>query len=357
MDRLNLMDQLPLVSVIIPAYNHEKYVQETIVSIIEQTYKNIELIIIDDGSKDSTWQKILEMQDNCKKRFVSIDFSTQENSGTCLTLNHLIEKTQGEYVYIIASDDKAAREAIEIEYTFLSENPDYALVVGANDIIDADSKRCFWDKDRNNVYDEKDAKWLSWSDVLMRFGDQLDFFSDDFGTYKSLLYFENHIPNGYLIRRSIFNNIEKFTPDAPLEDYYLMLQISKYAKMKYLSDTLFYYRWHGINATTKKDMVDITTRTQLHEIKDICPRIYHHILGLQAQNTDIHGKLAKAQEQYLDTQNQYNVLYIDTQNRLTIAQEQYNALENSKTYLAGKIVLAVPKMVKRLLFRRKNKCL
>ncbi|MDR2407780.1 MAG: glycosyltransferase family 2 protein, partial [Bacteroidales bacterium] len=130
MEGLSAMDQLPLVSVIIPAYNHEKYVQETITSIIEQTYKNIELIIINDGSKDATWQRILEMQDVCKARFTRVDFSTQENSGTCITLNRLIEKTHGEYVYLIASDDKAAPEAIEKEYAFLSKNPDYALAVG-----------------------------------------------------------------------------------------------------------------------------------------------------------------------------------------------------------------------------------
>ncbi|MDR2410291.1 MAG: hypothetical protein LBE13_19580, partial [Bacteroidales bacterium] len=269
------------------------------------------------------------------------------------------EKTHGEYVYLIASDDKAAPEAIEKEYAFLSKNPDYALAVGANDIIDADGKRCFWDKNRNNVYDEKDAEWLSWSDVLMRFGDKLDFFSGDFGTYESLLYFENHIPNGYLIRKSIFDKIEKFTLDAPLEDYFLMLQISKHAKMKYLSDTLFYYRWHGTNATTKKDLVDITTRTQLHEIKDICPRIYHHILGLQAQYMDTQSKLIMVKEQYTDTQTKLAITqeqYIDAQNRFTLAQEEYKILENSRTYLAGKIVLVVPKMIKRLLFR-KNKCL
>ena len=61
-----------LVSVIIPAYNHEKYVQETIKSIINQTYQNIELIVIDDGSKDSTWQKILEMKDKCGRRFEKV---------------------------------------------------------------------------------------------------------------------------------------------------------------------------------------------------------------------------------------------------------------------------------------------
>ena len=54
-----------LVSVLIPAYDHEKYVQETIKSIINQTYQNIELIIVDDGSKDSTWQKIQEMREEC----------------------------------------------------------------------------------------------------------------------------------------------------------------------------------------------------------------------------------------------------------------------------------------------------
>jgi glycosyltransferase involved in cell wall biosynthesis len=350
MDGLSAMERLPLVSVIIPAYNHEKYVRETIASIIEQTYKNIELIIIDDGSKDSTWQKILEMQDVCKDRFTRVDFSTQENSGTCITLNRLIEKTQGEYVYIIASDDKAAPEAVEKEYAFLAENPDYALAVGSNDIIDSDGKRCFWDKNMSNVYNEEDAKWLSFSDAMMKFGDQLDFFSDDFGTYRSLLHFENHIPNGYLIRKSIFNKIEKFTPDAPLEDYFLMFQISKYAKMKYLPDTLFYYRWHGANATIKKDMVYMSIRTQLHEIKNACPRIYDYISGLQAQNTDTQSRLTDTQSRLTDTQTRLT----DTQSRLEQTQEQYNLLKQSRTFRTGKIILFIPRTIK--VFLKKIMC-
>ena len=62
----------PLVSVIIPVYNHEKYVQETIKSIINQTYKNIELLMLDDGSKDNSFAKTLELKEECEKRFVRV---------------------------------------------------------------------------------------------------------------------------------------------------------------------------------------------------------------------------------------------------------------------------------------------
>ena len=94
-----------LVSVIIPAYNHEKYVQETIKSIINQTYQNIELIVIDDGSKDFTWQKILEMKDECERRFEKVHFETKQNEGTCKTLNKLLSCAQGDFIDLIASDD------------------------------------------------------------------------------------------------------------------------------------------------------------------------------------------------------------------------------------------------------------
>ena len=63
----SLKSSNPLVSVLIPAYNHEKYVQETINSIINQTYQNIELIIYDDGSKDSTCNKTKQFK--AKKYF------------------------------------------------------------------------------------------------------------------------------------------------------------------------------------------------------------------------------------------------------------------------------------------------
>ena len=151
------MKKQPLVSVLIPAYNHENYIQETIKSIINQTYQNIELLIVDDGSKDSTYQKMQEMKKECEKRFVSVHFETKENEGTCKTLNKLLSLVKGNYLYIIASDDMAKPNAIEKGINFIEKNPDYALCVGDNEIIDSENKVCFWDKDRNILYENKRA--------------------------------------------------------------------------------------------------------------------------------------------------------------------------------------------------------
>ena len=252
-----------LVSVLIPAYNHENYIQETIESIINQTYSNIELIILDDGSKDKTWEKILELKQKCEKHFVKIYFETKQNEGTCLTLNKLLELSSGEFVYIIASDDLAKPQAIEKEVKFLQDNPDYALVVGDNEYVDSNGKQIFRTQKAftSNI---KNAKYKTVKDFLSS-KLKIDFLSDDFGSYKTL-YKENYIPNGYLIRKNIFDTIGNFTKNAPLEDFWLMLQISKYKKMKFIDEILFSYRIHDTNTIgNSARMSELTTKTRNYE--------------------------------------------------------------------------------------------
>ena len=255
----------PLVSVLIPAYNHENYIQETIESIINQTYPNIELIILDDGSKDKTWEKITELKPKCENRFVKIHFETKQNEGTCITLNKLLKLSSGEFVSIIASDDLTKPQAIEKEVKFLQNNPDYALAVGDNEYVDSMGKQIFRTQKAftSNI---KNAKYKTVKEFLSS-KLKIDFLSDDFGSYKTL-YKENYIPNGYLIRKNIFETIGNFTKNAPLEDFWLMLQISKYKKMKYIDEILFSYRIHDTNTIGNSTrMRELTTQTRNYEQK------------------------------------------------------------------------------------------
>lgn len=249
-----------LISVLIPAYNHEKYIVEAVDSIIAQSYQNLELIIIDDGSKDSTWQLINEMRSKCEERFVKFTALTQANQGVCTTMNNLLQLSQGEYIYLIASDDKAKPQAIKKLHSFLSKNNDYALAVGDNEFIDGDTKLVYWDKDHNPVYDQATATYLTFAGFLQEVS-QVDFHSKEFGSYPAI-FRGNHIPNGYLVRKSIYAKTGHYNTEAPLEDYYIMLQISKYAKLKFIDEVLFSYRWHSSNTVKQTERIsDYTRRT------------------------------------------------------------------------------------------------
>ena len=247
-----------LVSVIVPAYNHEQFIQETISSIINQTYQNIEFIVVDDGSKDGTWNKINELKIDCEKRFVRVYFEKQDNQGTCNTLNTLISLTQGEYIYLIASDDVAKPSAIEKQLLAINEN-NAVVAVGDNEIIDHQSMRIGWDKNRNNCKLES-AKYKTFGEFL-----KLKKRKQVFGTYAQLLK-GNHIPNGCLIKKKALLQIPKFTPDAPLEDYFMHLQLSKIGKYCFINEVLFSYRWHANNTIKQIEKIKmISDKTLKYE--------------------------------------------------------------------------------------------
>lgn len=258
---------LPLVSVIIPAYNHAQYADSTIRSIITQDYQNIELIIIDDGSRDNTLEVIESMRERCEQRFVRFHVETQENQGTCVTLNRLIAKAQGAYVLLIASDDELLPGAISAMVAKMEQTPEAGLVVGRNIIMDSEGKTCFWDESRNNVYIPEKAKYLSFSDFL----DATTYPTTHpkWGTYEALLQC-NHIPNGYLIRKSIIDQIPPFTKEAPLEDWWLMLQITKISRIISIEEETFRYRWHSANTIKQTEKMNLYARmTMAHEKKHL----------------------------------------------------------------------------------------
>jgi alpha-1,3-rhamnosyltransferase len=236
-----------LITVIIPVYNHENYVKKTIESIIQQSYENIELIVINDGSSDNSNESVKEIAQECEQRFAKYTHIDKKNEGIIKTLNIGIKQAEGKYLYVIASDDIAEENALTVLHEFLSVNPEYGLAVGGNTLMDDKGARCYWDKNSDIVYSEESADYISFDDFLRKSRPSLDFLSDDFGTYENIL-IGNHVPNGYLLDKKTVDDFEGYSVDSPLEDLYLMLQMAKRKKLKFIDTPLFRYRWHASNS-------------------------------------------------------------------------------------------------------------
>ncbi|MDR2465254.1 MAG: glycosyltransferase, partial [Streptococcaceae bacterium] len=100
----------PFFSVVIPIYNVEDFLQEALLSIENQTYKNIELVLIDDGSSDLSWKLIEDFQ---KTSRLKVSFIFQENKGLSAVRNRGIKEASGEYVYFLDSDDAVQSDLFE----------------------------------------------------------------------------------------------------------------------------------------------------------------------------------------------------------------------------------------------------
>ena len=114
----------PLVSVIIPAYNAEKYITNTLESVINQTWGNIEIIVIDDGSVDKT----REIVTKAARIHTNIQYYQQENKGCPIAKNIGLSYARGEFIQYLDSDDLLSQDKIESQINALKNKP-YALAV------------------------------------------------------------------------------------------------------------------------------------------------------------------------------------------------------------------------------------
>lgn len=141
----------PLVSIIIPVYNREKYINHAIESAINQTYKNIEIIIGDNNSTDNTWNilKEWERKDNRIKIF-----QNTTNVGPVLNWKKCFERAKGDYIKILWSDDWMDFDFIEKSLPLLKS--DVAFVISNHIIInDEDKKNIYQSKYHKNEYSTK----------------------------------------------------------------------------------------------------------------------------------------------------------------------------------------------------------
>ena len=111
----------PKVSILIPLYNSEKYISETIESCLNQSYKNIEVIIVDDASTDNSYQIVKQYESNIVKVY------QQKKGGACRARNYAFELSSGDYIQYLDADDLLSSDKIEKQMRLLCQEKEYII--------------------------------------------------------------------------------------------------------------------------------------------------------------------------------------------------------------------------------------
>ena len=207
-----------LISVILPVYNSEKYVSDSIQSILNQTFTDFEFIIIDDCSTDNTWEIIQSFSDN---RIITIQ--NKKNIGNYPSRNIGMNKAKGRYIAVMDGDDIALSDRLMKQYCYLEENPEILAIGTQFDFIGFDYIR------DSPVSYEKICAGLLINNCFL---------------HPSLL-----------IRTEIIKQLngynEKYIYSS---DYDLVCRISLLGKIENLPDNCMLYRWHPDQISQKKNI-------------------------------------------------------------------------------------------------------
>lgn len=203
----------PLVSVIIPSYNHGKYLVLCIESIMSQTFKNFELIVIDDGSKDNSVDILEKLNEQYGFKLIK-----QENRGLPATLNRALrELAVGKYVSFCASDDYWAPSKLQHQVDFMEANPNIPMSYGKTHYIDEESN-IMTNYDSNNKFLK--GGWI----------------------FEDVFTFSLHPPVNYIYLKSVFDIVGYFDEGIFADDYYMNLKIASKYEIGFVNEYLGYYR-------------------------------------------------------------------------------------------------------------------
>jgi len=227
-------NKTPKVSVIIPTYNRARYICEAVESVLNQTYKDYEIIIIDDGSTDNTKQvldeyllskgfKIDNKENYClysltAKPYTLIRYIYQENKGEAGARNRGIKEAKGEYIAFLDSDDLWRENKLEKQIVIIESSKDIDLVYCAMQVL------------RNGIIENS----LKPAEPAFNFFD--------------LLLEGKSIPMTMIIRKRCFSEIDWFDENIKLAcDYEMWLRFTLKYKVKFLDEPLAICRRHDSN--------------------------------------------------------------------------------------------------------------
>ncbi|MBL8191560.1 MAG: glycosyltransferase [Acidobacteria bacterium] len=228
----------PKVSVIIPAFNSAPFIAETIQSVLAQTYDNLEIIVVDDGSTDTTLDVLNEFGDQ-------ITVLTKPNGGPASARNLAIRHASGKYIAFLDADDLWMPEKLAEQVVFLEAHPEVGLTYAEALMFD-------------EVGGEKQIRG------------KIGFTGE---TSFCHLLLGDHIPNStVLMRRNCVDTIGWLNERRDLiavEDYEYWLRLAKAFPIRAIAKPLAYYRVHAHNLMGDGDNIEKSLRLPLRVLEEI----------------------------------------------------------------------------------------
>ena len=246
----------PIVSVIIPVYNGERYLAETIESVIAQTELNWELIAVNDGSTDSS---LTILEEYAKKIPHRIKVITVENGGVSRARNTAVAAARGIYVAFLDQDDLWAPQKLQRQVEMFSRDKNLGISFTNETLID----------ENGTVIHENVLK----------------FSRDNRGNVFDHLIFDNFIPiSSVMLMKKLFVKIGGFNPCFSLaEDFDFLLKVTQESSVDYIDEPLLLYREHDESGTyTKIDQITAEAFSIIEHWKQKNPRLFRkHFLKYQ----------------------------------------------------------------------------
>lgn len=298
----------PLVSVIVPAYNHGSYVKEAIESVLQQDYPSIELLVLNDGSTDNTWDILNTLKPTCEKHFARFLLSTQKNAGPSAVLSRLIEQSKGEYILVLASDDKLLPGCITEQVHLMQQHSEIVQTLPDNYFIGPDGTRLErkWNMADAYVPFPSDPKnYPTFAAFWKAKMPWHDFYAAGFHDYTTLLK-EHMFLNGSMWRASAIKSFQ--LPSCRLsEDYFINLQLAKLGRVAFVDQPLFAYRIHSKQTICNRELLRINEQNLVvEEIKRVSlPGQEHWQELLKKEWFSFHSSRKGPSWCYLERRNSY----------------------------------------------------
>lgn len=223
------------ISVLIPAYNHGRYLAASIQSVLDQSFRDFELIIMDDGSTDNSRDVIRQFNDP------RIRFFDQTNHGAHVAINRAVALSSGEYLAILNSDDIYHPHRLQKCLTALEQNPQYGTVISLVAGIDSDGHPI---SRKTSVHIRA---WLDWYQEALPLFRENNFFPAVFA--KNILI----TTSNYFLRRSTFEKVGSFRPLRYAHDWDMLIRLSATGGVQLLDQELIYYRIHTANTVHEQN--------------------------------------------------------------------------------------------------------